>query len=201
MAADLAQHHHRPGDGMTLIDVQDTRPGGPNRQERAHRVGAPESLTNAIKETGMLQVHTCVSVHCDQCGDNLGGPGFQTHYPTEDAVLDVAAAQGWRVGPGGRLWCSACGPVLTCDTRGHEFTPWRHVLINECQELFTRLGHAATTADGHLVSREYRYCRQCCLHESRRNWVLINGLRGQGKGGSVATALLPAGAEVSGEVA
>jgi hypothetical protein len=35
----------------------------------------------------MVQVHTCVSVHCDQCGDSLGDPGFEAHYPTENAAL------------------------------------------------------------------------------------------------------------------
>ena len=43
---------------------------------------------------GMVRVHTCVSVHCDQCGDALGDPGFEAHYPTEDAALDAAAAEG-----------------------------------------------------------------------------------------------------------
>jgi hypothetical protein len=175
---------------MTLIDVHDTRPGGPNRQERAHRVGVPESLTEAIKELGMIQVHTCVSVHCDQCGDALGDPGFEAHYPTEDAALDAAAAQGWGVGPGGRLWCSACGPVLTCEAEGHEFTQWCPVLIDQ----------AAATAEGQPVSREYRYCRRCCLHESRCDWVLISGLRGQGKTYEVRQRLLAAAAE-AGEVA
>ncbi|MBV8540030.1 MAG: hypothetical protein JO063_09895 [Pseudonocardiales bacterium] len=33
------------GDGMSPADVHGTRPGGPNRQERAHQVGAPESPT------------------------------------------------------------------------------------------------------------------------------------------------------------
>lgn len=148
---------------------------------------------------GMVQVRTCVSVHCDQCGDTLGGPEFQAHYPTEDAALDAAAAQGWRVGPGGRLWCSACGPVLTCAAEGHEFTPWRAVLIgvDEFPELLAGTEHTAASAAGHPVSREYRYCRRCCLHESRRDWVLINGLRGHGKSESA----LPANAEVSGEVA
>jgi hypothetical protein len=77
-------------DGMNPIDVRDTRPGGLNRQERAHRVGAPESLAEAIEEIGMVQVHTCVSVHCDQCRGSLGSPGFEAHYG------------GCRVGRGGR---------------------------------------------------------------------------------------------------
>ncbi|MGH7750941.1 MAG: hypothetical protein ACREQ5_40170, partial [Candidatus Dormibacteria bacterium] len=50
--------------GTAYTDVSNARPGGPNRQERAHRVGAPESLIEAIEEIGMVQVHTCVSVHC-----------------------------------------------------------------------------------------------------------------------------------------
>jgi hypothetical protein len=86
---------------------------------------------------GIVQVHTCVSVHCAQCGDALGNPGFEAHYPTEDAALDAAAADGWRVGPGGRLWCSSCGPVLTCEAEGHEFTEWCPAFLDECQELIT----------------------------------------------------------------
>lgn len=104
----------------------------------------------------MVQVHTCVSVHCDQCGDSLGSPGGEAHYLTEDAVLDAAAAEGWRVGPGVRLWCSACAPVLTCEAEGHEFSEWRHPVIR----------------DGHPAASEYRDCRRCCLHESRTaNWL------------------------------
>jgi hypothetical protein len=106
----------------------------------------------------MVQVHTCVSVHCGQCGDSLGEPGFEAHYPTEDAALDAAAAAGWRVGPGGRLWCSACAPVLICEAEGHEFSEWRH----------------PATLDGHPAGSEYRHCRRCCLHESRpAGWLLL----------------------------
>jgi hypothetical protein len=46
----------------------------------------------------MIQVHACVSVHCDQCGDALGDPGFEEHYPTEKSALTAAAARGWRLG-------------------------------------------------------------------------------------------------------
>jgi hypothetical protein len=99
----------------------------------------------------MVQVHTCVSVHCDQCRDALGGPGFEVHYPTEDSALDAAATQGWVVGPGGRLWCSACGPVLVCEAEGHEFSDW----------------HAPYVSRGLVDGGEYRYCRRCCLLESR----------------------------------
>ena len=73
----------------------------------------------------MVQVQTCVSVHCDQCGGAVGSPWHEVQYPTEDAALDGAAAGGWLVGPGGRLWCSACGPVLTCEVEEHEFSEWR----------------------------------------------------------------------------
>ncbi len=99
----------------------------------------------------MLQVHTCVSVHCDQCGDALGGPAFQAHYRTEKAALDAAAAQRWRLGPGRRLLCSACAPVLTCEAQGHEFSAWRHPI----------------TSDGQPASSQYRHCWRCCRHESR----------------------------------
>ena len=144
---------------MNPVDVHDTRPGSPNRQERAHRVGAPESPTEAIEEIGMVQVHTCVSVHCGQCGDSLGSPGFETHFATEDAALQAAAAAGWLAGPGGRLWCSACGPVLRCEADGHEFSPWRR----------------AAYSDQRLVLREHRLCLRCCLHETRSVVSLSGG--------------------------
>jgi hypothetical protein len=100
----------------------------------------------------MVQVHTCVSVRCDQCGLPLGSPNYETHYPTEDAALDAAESAGWVCGPGGQWWCSCCGPVLICDAEGHEFTPWKP---------------APVTGELRWVGRKYRYCRRCCLHESR----------------------------------
>ncbi|MGH3855261.1 MAG: hypothetical protein ACRDR6_17560 [Pseudonocardiaceae bacterium] len=71
--------------------------------------------------------------------------------------MDAAAAQSWRVGPGGRLWCSACGPVLTCEAEGHEFSGWRRLV----------------TSDGHPALSEYWHCRRCCLDESRpARWLI-----------------------------
>ena len=113
----------------------------------------------------MLQVHTCVNVHCGQCGSALGGPGFEAHYPTEAAALDAAAAEGWLVGRGDRLWCSACGPVLTCEAEGHEFSDWRRPVI----------------ANGRPASSEYRHCRRCCLEESRRAQWLMSSHPKRGK--------------------
>ncbi|MGH3803106.1 MAG: hypothetical protein ACRDTD_23855 [Pseudonocardiaceae bacterium] len=111
-----------------------------------------------------------MSVHCDQCGDSLGSSGFEAHYATEDAAFDAAAAAGWRVGPSGRLWCSACAPVLTCEAEGHEFSEWRHPV----------------TFGGHLAGSEYRHCRRCCLHESRPARRLIGGLPGQAASAALA---------------
>ncbi len=127
----------------------------------------------------MVQVHTCVSVHCDQCRGSLGSPGFEAHYDTEDAALDAAAAEGWLVGPGGRLWCSACGPVLTCDAEGHEFSQWRHPVISDVQ----------------LASSEYRHCLRCCLEESRLARWLIGAHPEQG---TSAAMLASAGANAAG---
>jgi hypothetical protein len=130
----------------------------------------------------MVQVHTCVSVHCGQCGTTPAGLGFEAHYPTETAALDAAAAAGWVVGPGGRLWCSACGPVLTCEADGHQFSPWQ----------------PARQDAG--AGREYRYCRRCCLHESRPAALLVGGSPGRGKT-SAMQLLLAAGIAPVGEVA
>ena len=94
----------------------------------------------------MIQRHTCVSVHCDQCGDALGSPEFEAHYHTERAALRGATAARWRAGSGRRLMCSACAPVLTCEVEGHQFSPWRHPVL----------------IDGLVVRSEYRYCRRCC---------------------------------------
>lgn len=106
----------------------------------------------------MLQVHACVSVECDQCGDNL-----EAHYPRgETAALDAAAVRGWLVGPGGRWWCSACGPVLVCEHQGHEFTGWHDLAgcTNQAPVSGGETGEAGLRGG-------YRYCRRCCLHESR----------------------------------
>jgi hypothetical protein len=108
----------------------------------------------------MLQVHTCVSVHCDQCGDALGcdqcgdalgGLAHTVHYRTENAALAAAIAEGWRIGPDGHWSCSACAPALICQVDGHQFSSWR------CPH----------TRNGRPAPSEYRYCRRCCALESR----------------------------------
>jgi hypothetical protein len=131
-----------------------TRSGGSNRQERAYRTGAPQSPATATKEIGMLQLQACVTVRCDQCGIS---PGRQAHYPTEDAALDAATADGWQVDPAGRLWCSACATVLTCEAEGHEFSAW----------------HRPVTSNGQPALSEYRHCQRCCLVDSRPAHLLI----------------------------
>ena len=99
----------------------------------------------------MIQVHTCVSVHCDQCGDALRRPTYTVHFRTENAARDAATADGWRIGPNGQWWCTVCTPALICQAQGHQFNPWRHPL----------------TRNGHPALSEYRHCRQCCVVESR----------------------------------
>ncbi len=134
----------------------------------------------------MVQVHTCVSVHCDPCGLPLGSPNYEAHYSTEDAALDAAERAGWVCTTGGRWWCSCCGPVLTCEAEGHEFTPW--------------LPGSASDGPG----REYRYCRRCCLHETRTTSALVGSVPQRGKTAGVAAALCTVavkGDELVGEVA
>ena len=58
----------------------------------------------------MVQVHTCVSVQCDQCGLSLGSPYYEAHYPTEDAALDAAESAGWVCGPGAGGGVPAAAP-------------------------------------------------------------------------------------------
>jgi hypothetical protein len=131
-----------------LIEIPNTGPGGPNRQERAHRGGAPQSPVKATEETSMLLRHTCLSVACDQCLDHPDQPGPHRHWPTEAAALDAVTALGWYVSEdGGRLLCPTCAPVLTCEAQGHEFTAWH------------RCGCSSQIA--------YRDCGRCGLEESR----------------------------------
>lgn len=132
----------------------------------------------------MLQVHTCVSVHCVQCGDGPDRLGCEAHWPTETAALDGAMAQGWRVGPGGLLLCSACAPVLTCEAEGHEFSEWRHPATPHAQH-----------------GSEYRHCRRCCLHEPRAASWLLGELAEQGEPTAMPTALLADAGADAGEVA
>jgi len=64
----------------------------------------------------MLQVHTCVSVHCDQCGHILGRPEHTLHFRTEGAAINAAIADRWRIAPDGQWWCALCAPALICRT-------------------------------------------------------------------------------------
>jgi hypothetical protein len=132
----------------------------------------------------MVRVHACVSVHCDQCKRPLESPTFQAHFATEDAALDAATAEGWLVGPGGRLWCSACGPVLTCEAEGHEFSPWRLPVISR----------------GRFALSEFRHCRRCCLEESRPVRWLISSDPKRSKS-TVIARQRAAGSNAAGEVA
>ncbi|MGB6164955.1 MAG: hypothetical protein WBF75_20790 [Pseudonocardiaceae bacterium] len=100
---------------------------------------------------GMGQVYAWVGVQCAQCGDRPTSLDGEAYWPPEDAALAAAVPEGWRVGPGGRLWCSACAPMLTCAAEGHEFSGWRRPV----------------TRDGRPASSEYRHCRRCCACESR----------------------------------
>lgn len=149
---------------------------------------SPDGLTEQVidalvKQVGEALSSVYVSAHCDQCGESPAGPGVAAYGSTEAAALDAAAAEGWRVGPGGRLLCSACGPVLTCQAEGHAFSEWRHPVIR----------------DGQPAVSEYRHCRRCCLHDSRPVRWLIGARSRSGK--TSLAALFPAGAGVTGEVA
>lgn len=99
----------------------------------------------------MLQVHTCVSVHCDQCSHILGGHARTLHFRTESAAIKAATASRWRIGPEGKWWCAACAPALICRTKGHQFTPWR----------------APQIRGERPAPSEYRYCRRCCVLQDR----------------------------------
>jgi hypothetical protein len=74
----------------------------------------------------MLQAHTCVSVHCDQCGHILGRLAGARHFRTDSAAINAATTDGWRITPDGQWWCPICAPALICRAeQRHQFTPWR----------------------------------------------------------------------------
>jgi hypothetical protein len=117
----------------------------------------------------MLQTLTCVSVHCDQCGDSpySPGPDLEAHWPSEDAALTAAAAAGCHVGhrpP--RLLCRDCGTVLRCEARGHEFTGWRRC---RCEQLVA----AHRAGPGGVCAMALRYCLRCSVLESRPEVPLL----------------------------
>jgi len=99
----------------------------------------------------MIQVQTCVSVHCDQCGHILGLPERAWHFRTEGAAINAAITDRWRIGPDRQWWCAICAPALICQADGHQFTPWRRPQLR----------------GEHPAPSEYRYCRRCCLLEDR----------------------------------
>lgn len=157
---------------MTPTELNNTRPGGPNRQERTHRAGAPQSPVKAIEETAMLRRHNCVSVHCDQCGTTPGRAEFEAHYPSEAAALDAARRDGWLVGREGRLLCAVCGPILAqCEAEGHQFTAWQRPNAELAGPGGAWCGCGPLGGSHRLGSvdcgREYRYCERCCAFESR----------------------------------
>lgn len=93
----------------------------------------------------MLQVTTCLTVHCDQCGCGFDDWDYEPHFTIEADALMVAEAEGWQT-VDGRLLCDACATVLVCERDGHAFTAWRRSV---------------------WPGREYRWCGSCELHESR----------------------------------
>lgn len=100
----------------------------------------------------MLQAHSCVSVHCDQCGYILGRPAGARHFRTDSAAINAAATEGWRIDTEGQWWCAVCAPALICRAEGrHQFTPWRR----------PQLG------DERPAPTEYRCCRRCYALEDR----------------------------------
>lgn len=118
----------------------------------------------------MFRHHSCVSLHCDQCADTPPGPGFESHAPDETAAVETARAAGWRAAPDGRLLCPACGPILACQARGHEFTTWAQATAGPGEG--ARVCGCDPDTEIHLLGsadcrRQYRYCRCCCVHESR----------------------------------
>jgi hypothetical protein len=113
----------------------------------------------------------------------LGSPNYEAHNPTEDAALDAAERAGWVCGPGGRWWCSCCGPVLTCEAEGHQFIGWQPGSVSEG------------------VRREYRYCRRCCLHESRPSTAPVGSVPPGGKTTAHRGADTVAAGALVGEVA
>ena len=98
----------------------------------------------------MVQVHTCVSVHCGQCGAGPAGLGFEAHYPTEDR----GARRGRFGGLGGRSGWT----VVVLGLRSGAGVRGRRSPVQPV---------ATGSAGCGCWGAAYRLCWRCCLHESR----------------------------------
>lgn len=145
---------------MNRIQLNNTRPGG-ECLAAARRAGAPFSPFDAIKESGMLQRHRCVSVSCDRCA------GHCEHFPTPGAALRAVAALGWRLIEA-RLLCPSCQLAVQCAAQGHAFTVWYQPHDCGC-------AHSPGT---HLGGRqgcglEARHCTRCGRRQSQPSGTVL----------------------------
>lgn len=153
---------------MTRIEIHDTRPG--ERSPGQHPAGSGFPNQHMTEENLMLRPYIWVSVTCDQCGNGPTDSGTVPHFSTEADAVDAVMAAAWVVAADGRLLCSACGPILICEVYGHQFTVWHQAMPGPGE--LARTCKCDPAGPLHLLGstdcgRQLRYCRQCCLHESR----------------------------------
>lgn len=71
----------------------------------------------------MFKTHTCISLHCDGCGEAVDNDGGIAHYETNDQrrAFEEAEACDWHVLRDGRVYCTATKceaqlPACVCES-------------------------------------------------------------------------------------
>lgn len=53
----------------------------------------------------MFKTHTCISIECNHCGEELRYDGSVPHFATEQEAADAARAYEWAVTRDGKAFC------------------------------------------------------------------------------------------------
>lgn len=65
----------------------------------------------------MIKTYSCISLHCDSCGDSMGDD-YTEHFNSQaEAEEQAVDAYEWRVTRDGQVFCRACeykAPTCTC---------------------------------------------------------------------------------------
>ncbi|MBG0568078.1 hypothetical protein [Actinoplanes aureus] len=87
-----------------------------------------------------FNLHTCVSVTCDECAEGWG-EDFTVHFASEAEALSELRRDGWLV-MGNKLRCPSCALHADCLATGHRHGDW------EPREM-------------HGVTFRVRFCEHC----------------------------------------
>lgn len=89
-----------------------------------------------------FQNHSCISIHCSDCGADLGDEESTPHYPSTDTAITAATRAGWLVADGLMITCTRCTNLRCCTALGHSW-PDQPDFVSP-------------------AGLEYRYCQRDC---------------------------------------